>query len=157
MGSKVDFMGTPTERFWRKVDKRGPDDCWEWLATQNALGDGLLKVGGKYVLAHRFALEQEGDIVDDFVVRHSCDNPSCVNPAHLSIGTHADNRADCVRQGRQAKGTGNGRAKLNEQKVREIRGLHNGGQTKAELSRRYGVDPKVIAKVITRENWGHVQ
>lgn len=93
------------ERFWEKVDKRGPDECWPWLSAQDRDGYGLFYARGKQVRATAMALE-----FDRRPLRpgewglHTCDNPPCLNPAHLYAGTHLDNVADKVRRGRQARG-----------------------------------------------------
>ena len=92
---------TPEERFWKKVGKSG--DCWEWLA---ATGGGKNKYGvfclnGKQIQATHAVLEIEGvDVPSGMIVCHTCDNPTCVNPDHLFIGTHSDNTQDMLAKGR---------------------------------------------------------
>ena len=96
-------MTAATERFWTKVDKRGHDECWEWQASRNALGYGrFTPTHGTTVGAHRFAWEDANrrPIPDGLIVLHACDNPPCVNPAHLSIGTYRENARQCVERGR---------------------------------------------------------
>ena len=89
------------ERFWNKVDRCGPDECWEWLADKELKGYGRFKVAGRVIKAHRFAWELEnGEVPKDLCVLHKCDVPSCVNPAHLFLGTRGDNNRDCIRKGR---------------------------------------------------------
>jgi hypothetical protein len=93
------------DRFWPKVARRGDDDCWLWTASKLKSGYGLLgsDYRGEERLAHRisWALASGEDVPKHICVLHSCDNPSCVNPKHLWLGTHADNTADKVRKGRQ--------------------------------------------------------
>lgn len=93
------------ERFWAKVDKRGPDACWPWLASRCDSGYGKFRVG-KMTRSHRVAFELGGgEIPDGQCVLHRCDNPACCNPAHLFVGTFNDNVQDMVRKGRQRSGT----------------------------------------------------
>ena len=90
------------DRFWEKVDKRGPDECWEWTASTNSKGYGRLSSGrGVYLKAHRTAFVLScGPIPEDLNVLHTCDNPPCCNPKHLFLGTFKDNTHDMIRKGR---------------------------------------------------------
>ncbi len=88
------------DRFWIKVVRSGDDECWGWSGTTNK-GYGRINVGGNMVLAHRVAWElTSGLIPPGMCVLHSCDNPPCVNPNHLFLGTHADNMRDMRAKGR---------------------------------------------------------
>lgn len=93
------------ERFWQRVDKRAPDECWEWIAGRTKAGYGYITAGPRgsqrHVYAHRLSYElAHGPIPDGKHVCHRCDNPPCCNPAHLRLGTHADNMADMKAKGR---------------------------------------------------------
>ncbi len=96
-------MPQPLEdRFWSKVDKRGPDECWPWKADLTSNGYGAFKLAtGKKVRAHRFAWElTHGPIPPGMSACHKCDNPPCCNPGHLFLGTNADNTHDAQKKGR---------------------------------------------------------
>lgn len=141
------------ERFWSKVNTTGT--CWIWTDSVNVEGYGRFKAFGKDRRAHRFAFELvNGPIPSGYHVCHHCDNPSCVRPDHLFLGTDKDNKDDCVKKGRQPKGITNGRAKLNEVQVLEIR--TNNSISIANLARRYNVDEKSIRRIRARETWKHI-
>jgi hypothetical protein len=106
------YFGDPVERFWRVVNKNGPiparypelGPCWVWTACLNNHGYGKVGRGHKYFIAHRLAwIYAIGAIPDKLCVLHRCDNPPCVNPKHLFLGTHQDNMDDCVSKGRTKK------------------------------------------------------
>ena len=93
--------GTPAQRFWHWVDKGAPDACWLWQGKTDKDGYGTLKDGPKLLRAHRLSFEMhKGEIPAGHLVRHSCHTPGCVNPGHLSTGTHFDNAMDKVMAGR---------------------------------------------------------
>jgi len=149
------------DRFWEKVDKRGPDDCWLWQGAKQPGGYGSFWTGKKQDGAHRFSYElHNGPIPPDTDVCHSCDNPACVNPAHLWLGSRTDNMQDCSRKGRAKSGihigADNVNAKLTEAQVREIRQRYTAGEIGPNLAREYGVSHQVIYAVIHRKTWTHV-
>jgi hypothetical protein len=149
---------TTEERFWRSVDKRSVDECWNWLAscpTNN--GYGLFRVDGKKTLTHRYSWTlHNGSIPNGMIVMHRCDNPKCVNPAHLSIGTPADNAHDRDTKNRAAIPTGekHGCHKLTDAQVIMIRTSREASKVLAE---RYSVSSVQINNIKARRNWSHLQ
>jgi len=147
-------------RFWSKVDKRGADDCWLWTGARSAgsqLFYGSLRAGGRTVRAHRFSYEiAHGPIPPGAVVRHTCDTPLCVNPAHLLVGTQRDNMQDCTKRGRAGarSGSSNSYAKLDETQVREIRAALDAKVSQYVLARQYGVSQYAIR--YARRGWRHL-
>jgi hypothetical protein len=147
-------------RFWAKVNKT--DSCWFWLSTINAQGYGQYnkRISGKSVSfkAHRVAWEiSYGPIPNGMCVCHSCDNPPCVNPEHLFLGTHSENMADMVSKGRGNIGERHGRSKLTSTQVAEIRSLLSVGElTCTQIASRYGVKHGCISNIRTGRRWGKV-
>lgn len=157
-------------RFWAKLNKNGPphpdydEPCWVW-------GSGCYGVlvvgrcGKKKVYAHRYSWEiHNGEIPDGLCVLHGCDNPGCCNPSHLFLGTRKDNNEDRHAKGRSGdhRGSLNGRVKLTEKDVRQIKRLYPSvkGQGKGGyryLARRFGVSPAAIRFIIIGRNWSHVE
>ena len=110
--------------FWSKVDKRGPDDCWEWTGAISTSGYGHIGLDGKARRGHRVAWQlTNGGIPDGLCCCHHCDNRKCCNPNHLFLGTVADNNRDCEEKGRgnHPRGENHGRAKLTVMDVQFIR------------------------------------
>ena len=146
------------ERFLAKINYGGNPrlaSCWLWTDKPDTYGYGQFCLNGKKPRAHRVSYELfEGKIPDGLIVRHTCHNPTCVNPAHLIVGTDLDNSNDKKRAGRQArqKGEANGRAKLPESAVREIRDLA-GRFLQRELAEVYGVSPQQIGRIINNKTW----
>ena len=151
-------MKSMTERFWAKVDKKGPDECWNWNACIGKSGYGWFGLGSGEgpKFAHRVSAYYYRilkDIKDTIQVLHTCDNPRCCNPNHLFLGTNADNVADRHKKGRDGwiprLGEANPRAKLTERQVVEIRQRYSLGDTSQSiLGREYGVSQTCILKIV---------
>jgi general stress protein YciG len=135
-----DPLPTPTERFWARVARRGDDECWEWTGARKDTGYGRLQIDGLRVRAHRFAWElANGPIPAGLSVCHRCDNPPCCNPAHLFLGTPADNSRDAATKGRMPHGERHYRAAMTSAQVVEIRRLYVRGMSLGEIARTVGV------------------
>lgn len=152
-----DANDTIAVRFWAKVVKGGEGECWLWSGLRNACGYGKIRFDGHRHFAHRlsFALHYGVTLSTEHVL-HSCDNPACVNPAHLSLGTHAANMADMKKKGRQPKGGARYRMKLTDDAVRSIRSRHGGGVSVASLARGFGVSRWHISNIVAGKAWKHV-
>lgn len=144
------------DRFWTSVENRGGEGCWPWIGGKDDRGYGKASVGGqKWKRAPRVAWElTNGPIPDGLHVLHRCDNPPCVNPAHLFLGTNRDNHADKVAKGRQARGERCGHNKLTEDDVVAIRyAVVVCGARQRELSRALGVSAQTVCNVVNRSSW----
>lgn len=149
-------------RFWSKVSKRGPAECWLWSGAINGSGYGMIltRRDGRHFMdrAHRvsFALAN-GSIPPDGVILHSCDNPPCVNPAHLVLGTQAENLADMRSKGRaRIVGEKNGMARLTARDVREIRRRRAAGEGVDLLARAFGIAAAYVYQLAERRAWRHI-
>jgi hypothetical protein len=144
------------DRLMRKVVKT--DSCWNWTARKTPQGYGRINVEGVNKLAHRVAYELLVGPVGSLHVLHRCDNPSCVNPAHLWLGTNADNVADKVSKGRApaAIGAANPKSKLQDADVLAIREAVARGIKQSALAVRYGVTPTQISTIAHRKQWRHL-
>jgi len=150
-------------RFWRFVNKKSESECWEWQGQILSSGYGRISLGAKSLGsegAHRVSwkLFNKADIPDGMFVMHKCDNPSCVNPHHLSIGTPKENTQDMIAKGRKRvvspKGEGNGKSLLDEEKIRLIR---SSTLSHAAIARELGVSPNCVRGVRIGRTWTHVK
>ena len=144
------------EKFYSKA-KKVPSGCWEWQEGKSRRGYGVVHVPGVGTRrAHRYSFEiSRGPIPDGLFVLHHCDNPPCINPDHLFLGTHADNATDKTLKGRQPQGESHGRARLTENDVRAIRAKY-GKATGKELAAEYGMSLRQIMNIVSRKQWKNV-
>lgn len=160
------YAKTPEQLFWSHVTPISPNECWEWNGPRlkNGYGQMYVKVNGKWknTMTHRLSWEiHYGEIPSGKVIMHKCDNPACVNPNHLSVGTHLDNIIDKVRKGRQRHrahiGTEHGMSKLNDANVKWIYQEYAKGVTIASMARALNVSESAIRNVIKGRSWKHVR
>lgn len=147
-------------RFYENVETSPESECWKWVGGKDARGYGIFRAYGFAHRAHRFSwLLHYGEFPNEMLVCHKCDNPSCVNPEHLFLGTQFDNMRDMVNKGRNAnvKGNKNPRANLSDQDVMEIRRLWDDDRVSPkELSKMFGTPKSTINKIISSDTWKHL-
>lgn len=132
--------------------------CWIWQKGKDKQGYGQFSIRNKNYRAHRVSfMEYIGPIPKGMQVLHTCDNPSCVNPAHLFLGTNDDNMADMVQKDRQIKGENKENSKLTEGQVREIKKRLLGTETVSDIARDYPVDRKVVSRIKAGTAWAHIK
>lgn len=138
--------------------RKADSGCWEWIGGSDKDGYGVFAMPGHDTwraprAAYRIFV---GDPAGSKVL-HSCDSPGCVNPAHLCLGTTADNNRDRDTKGRQARGERTRTAKLTDQMVRDIRRLHSEGVSRPILAAVYEVNFSTVTHVVNRTTWKHVE
>lgn len=153
------------QRFWRYVQPVSVG-CWEWQGTTNEYGYGVIGRGARgtgLVKAHRLAYEiaRGSQLRRDQLVCHHCDNPRCVNPDHLFVGTHRDNSDDKWRKGRGSPpplllGSQNPSAKLTEGLIPEVFRLRRLGLTTYQIADVFDISRNAICCVLNRKTWRHV-
>jgi hypothetical protein len=156
----TDFSEGDLKRFWIKVEIKGPDDCWEWTqSSRNYSGYGMFQKGSRSLRAHRVSfLFKNGSINCKMDVIHSCDNPPCVNPAHLSQATHQINMEDRDRKMRYhiSRGEENSSTRLCKNDILEIRRLSEAGLFQYEIAAKFSISQSSVWRIIHREAWGHI-
>ncbi len=158
----IEMLRQNDDKFWKRVAKRSDSECWLWMTYLDRDGYGLFQFrhdGEKkrfranrvsYMLTHGNRLN-----IDQFVC-HTCDNPQCVNPSHLILGDCKTNIDDCVSKHRQAKGIQNGRSKLTEEQVRNIRVQLSNGQSHCSIAKNFNVTRRAIFSIAKNDTWQHV-
>jgi hypothetical protein len=127
--------------------------CWEWQRTRSETNYGRFWDGARVVAAHRYSYARFVAEPGDLHVRHRCDNPPCVNPAHLELGSHRDNMLDAVERRRNTHGSRHPMSKITEDDVRFIRSSNLSGR---QLAKQLGLAPSTISQIRSGQVWRHV-
>lgn len=154
-------------RFWNNV-RQHPMGCWRWILAHKGYGYGIFGAKGKKYRAHCLCyFFATGTSPSGRVVMHRCDNPWCVNPDHLCLGTQAENMKDAATKGRMCKGqarksisqVGKDRynAKIDDETVREVRSLAGTGMSFEAIGNLFGISPSSAHRVARRKSWAHVK
>lgn len=145
---------------WANTDKGNKDDCWNWNGSKFWFGHGRICWNNKILYSHRVSWEIEhcAQVPNGLCVLHNCDNPSCVNPRHLFLGTKKENNLDRDRKGRQvaSRGEKHGMAKLSNSDVNKIRLLVSSGETCSSVDKKFNISQGYSWKISSRKNWKHV-
>ena len=145
-------------RFANYIEKT--ETCWLWTGASiksSKWAYGQFRIGNKVHRSHRVSYQlYKGEIPQGRVVRHTCNNPCCVNPDHLELGTQQDNMDDMVNANRQAVGTRNGRSKLKAEDIPDIRRRLAGGETTYSIGKSYGVSHTPIKQVRDGKSFKYV-
>lgn len=157
---------TAEERFWEKVDKTEDEECWNWIANKDLRGYGKIRLNRSGVhyneFAHRFSfvIHSKNPIPCGLWVLHRCDNPSCVNPSHLFLGTPKDNTQDMFKKGRNGytglRGTVHHKAKFSETDIADIRLRLAKKESCRSIAISYGVSRPCIQDIKSGDTWKHV-
>lgn len=153
---------TYVDRFWSRIKVSGDDDCWEWTRGTTSDGYGIFHFGNSSIRTHRFSYQlKNGAIREHDCVCHSCDNPKCVNPSHLWIGTRAENNADKEAKGRgvhpdQKTGENNSNAILSISSVISIKVMAKNGLPQARIAKYFDVSNALVCMIINGERWNDI-
>lgn len=144
--------------FWKNVKQGSDDECWEWKGSVVGKGYGVLRCVNETKLAHRISYElHHGPIPDGLDCLHKCDNPPCVNPNHLFLGTNDDNIQDKVTKGRQPKGSTHANARWSEDDIRAMRDLYASGVSQREIAAIYHTHQGTVGHIVRRKAWKHIE
>lgn len=149
-------MKTPYDRFMKKIKINNQTGCWEWTASLYGRGYGQFKEDSKKssVGAHRWSAKNLAGLdIDNMVVCHKCDNPKCVNPEHLFVGSHQDNITDMVNKKRHQHGVNHYKTKLTENDVRYIRSSIKSGY---QLAKDFNVTEQHIGHIKNYRTWKYI-
>lgn len=161
---EINLTHEQTERFWKKIKRLNPSECWVWTASTRD-GYGQFNVNGKMVASHRIAwVLANGQIPHDnsphgICICHRCDVRACCNPSHMFLGTNAVNIHDMISKGRHVarRGDLSGMSKLTTEQVYKIRHMHASGSTYfRDIATKFGVSEQLIGMIVRRKIWKHL-
>jgi predicted XRE-type DNA-binding protein len=155
------FSQKQLNNFWRKVDRKCDNECWEWTASLSRLGYGMVRYNDKTKYTHRlsFIIHHNREIEDGKHILHSCDNRKCVNPNHLREGTHQENMGDKMERGRHNNGPPRlGEKHPNHKLTWEIvetikRRFNEETITHKQLAEEYGVGRATVSDILKGRTW----
>lgn len=134
-----------------------PNGCWEWIAGRTENGYGRVSFSQRVMLAHRFSyIWYSKKPLGDLFACHDCDNPGCVNPAHLFAGTQAANVLDSKLKGRNNIGKRNGAAKTTDANVLEMRRLAKQGMYQKDIAHTFGISQPTVCEILSGKLWRHL-
>lgn len=143
------------DKFWVNVIKT--DSCWLWNGVKDDSGYGLLCIDSNRSRAHRYSYTiHNGLIPKGLLVRHSCDNPSCVNPDHLSLGTHKDNKMDSILKLRHAHHESNGRAVITTEIALKVKDMITNGSSPLKISEKLGISKYIVIDIKRGKTWNNL-
>jgi hypothetical protein len=148
------------ERFWKYVNKDCENGCWHFTGSLSNNRYGKLGVNGKFISAHRFSYQLSyGEIPEGMHCCHKCDNPRCVNPDHLFIGTRSENMQDMLNKnrGNKVKGSLHHSSKLTEDQVLSIKKRIASGEKQCNIAKEFGIANCQITYIKNGRNWKHVK
>lgn len=147
------------DRFEAFVSPEPNSGCWLWTGAVDSLGYGMFWMDGRSHRAHRVGFVLAGNTIQGkTIVMHRCDNPGCVNPQHLTAGTHKDNTVDAYRKGRRSNHSGSrhGNAKFTEQDVLNMRDQYAKGASLSDLARDFSTSTQAVFIIVKRKGWTHI-
>ena len=148
---------TPEQRFWEGVEKStNANGCWQWMKSNND-GYGSIYMNGRSMPASHFSyILHVGPIPDGMWILHKCDNPPCVRPDHLFLGTVIENNKDRDAKGRTNHGENVHTAKLTDTDIPAIRDMLSQGKSQSDIARIYGVKRNTIQGIASGKTWRHI-
>jgi hypothetical protein len=147
----------PVAKFWSRVDKKSTDECWLWTGSFDKDGYGQMRDGIRKIQdrGHKFSYRLHfGEIPVGMCICHKCDNPSCVNPDHLFLGSHRANQDDKMAKNRHAKGETQGHSKLTNEQIAQIRARAN--EDYKVLCSEFNVVPSTVYRIWHKQSWKHL-